>query len=118
MNSFPPPHTRTPHAMVWFQCGDCGDSIKKPKLDTHFRQVTRRGGRERDGGAACAASGHREIPFTRTCPAALVCPLDSTRRVHACRRLIRALYWETPLARPLPAPLLLPVPAASTRDAR
>ncbi|QDZ18542.1 C2H2-type domain-containing protein [Chloropicon primus] len=24
--------------MVWFQCEDCGDTIKKPKLDAHFRQ--------------------------------------------------------------------------------
>lgn len=24
--------------MVWFQCEDCGDTIKKPKLDSHFRQ--------------------------------------------------------------------------------
>lgn len=26
--------------MVWFQCEDCGDTIKKPKLDSHFRQCS------------------------------------------------------------------------------
>jgi len=23
--------------MVWFQCEDCGDNLKKPKLSSHFR---------------------------------------------------------------------------------
>lgn len=23
--------------MVWFQCEDCGDNLKKPKLPNHFR---------------------------------------------------------------------------------
>ncbi|XP_047950073.1 UBP1-associated proteins 1C [Salvia hispanica] len=26
--------------MVWFQCEDCGDNLKKPKLPTHFRQCS------------------------------------------------------------------------------
>mmetsp|Transcript_7717 Transcript_7717/g.19681 ORF Transcript_7717/g.19681 Transcript_7717/m.19681 type:complete len:254 (+) Transcript_7717:85-846(+) len=26
--------------MVWFQCEDCGDTIKKPKLDQHFGRCT------------------------------------------------------------------------------
>ena len=28
--------------MVWFQCEDCGDSIKKPKLDAHFMRCSAR----------------------------------------------------------------------------
>ncbi|KAK6151984.1 hypothetical protein DH2020_014619 [Rehmannia glutinosa] len=26
--------------MVWFQCEDCGDNLKKPKLPNHFRQCS------------------------------------------------------------------------------
>ncbi|KAL6496492.1 hypothetical protein OROGR_029750 [Orobanche gracilis] len=26
--------------MVWFQCEDCGDNLKKPKLANHFRQCS------------------------------------------------------------------------------
>ncbi|GER37133.1 cell growth-regulating nucleolar protein [Striga asiatica] len=26
--------------MVWFQCDDCGDNLKKPKLANHFRQCS------------------------------------------------------------------------------
>ncbi|MFS7991279.1 putative Cell growth-regulating nucleolar protein [Helianthus anomalus] len=26
--------------MVWFQCEDCGDNLKKPKLASHFRSCS------------------------------------------------------------------------------
>ncbi|KAI3443597.1 hypothetical protein Pfo_000262 [Paulownia fortunei] len=26
--------------MVWFQCEDCGDNLKKPKLPNHFRMCS------------------------------------------------------------------------------
>ncbi|KAF6163228.1 hypothetical protein GIB67_025092 [Kingdonia uniflora] len=26
--------------MVWFQCEDCGENLKKPKLENHFRNCS------------------------------------------------------------------------------